>query len=42
MQMTVSGIRKNSAVFDDMEKAGDIKIVGDLYDLNTGKVSLLQ
>lgn len=42
VRQTVSDIRKNSAVLSDLEKSGEIMIVGAHYDLNTGKVTLLQ
>jgi carbonic anhydrase len=42
VRMTVADIRKSSPVLAELEKAGDIKIVGAMYDLNTGKVELLE
>ena len=38
---TVADIRKRSEVLNQMEKDGKIKIVGAVYDLATGKVTLL-
>jgi carbonic anhydrase len=41
VRLTVTGIRKNSPVLAGLEKSGELKIVGAIYDLQTGKVSLL-
>lgn len=41
VRQTVAGIREQSPVLAGLEKSGDIKIVGGLYDLETGKVTLL-
>ncbi len=41
VRMTVNDIRRKSSVLSDMEKAGEIAIVGGVYDLATGKVTLL-
>lgn len=40
--MTVADVRKNSPVLAEMEKAGDIKIVGALYSLHDGSVSMVE
>ena len=37
--MTIEDIRKNSPILKEMEENGEIKIVGGLYDMNTGQVS---
>jgi len=37
--MTVQAIREKSPVLKDMEDKGEIKIVGAMYDVKTGKVS---
>jgi carbonic anhydrase len=42
VQMTVADIRKNSEVLTALEKEGKLKIVGGVYDLETGKVSLVK
>ena len=42
VKMTVADIRKDSEVLAEMEKAGDIKIVGALYDLSTGEVTMVE
>ncbi len=39
--MTIENIRKNSPILKEMEENGEIKIVGGLYDMNTGQVSFL-
>jgi len=39
---TIAGIRKDSPVLAELENAGQIKIVGGIYDLRTGKVTLLK
>jgi len=36
--MTIDQIRKESSVLATMEKEGDIKIVGGMYDIKTGAV----
>lgn len=41
VRQTVADIRSRSAVLAEMESAGQIKIVGALYSLHTGKVTLL-
>lgn len=38
---TVEMIRKNSPILKEMEDNGEIKIVGALYDMDTGKVTML-
>ena len=39
---TVSDIRRRSPVLLDLEKSGEIKIVGAVYSLKTGEVSLFE
>lgn len=39
VSMTLDQIRRESAVLAAMEKAGEIKIVGAMYDIKTGAVS---
>ena len=41
VRQTVADIRRRSAVLRSMEKAGEIKIVGAIYSLADGKVTLL-
>jgi carbonic anhydrase len=41
VQLTVADIRKDSPVLAEMEKNGEIKIVGAVYSLKTGEVTLL-
>jgi carbonic anhydrase len=40
--VTIDDIRKNSPILKQMEADGEIKIVGGLYDMNTGNVSFLE
>jgi len=42
VKLTVADVRKNSPVLAEMEKAGDIKIVGALYSLHDGSVTLVK
>lgn len=42
VRQTIANIRKDSPILAGLEKSGDIKIVGGVYDLQTGKVGLLQ
>lgn len=39
--LTIARIREESEVLAEMEKAGEIAIVGGMYDLATGKVNFL-
>jgi len=41
VRQTMADIRKDSPVLTEMEAPGKIKIVGGIYDLHTGKVTLL-
>jgi carbonic anhydrase len=41
VRMTVADLRKRSSVLAELEKAGEIKIVGALYSLKDGSVKLL-
>ncbi len=41
VRITVADIRKGSPILAEMEKAGEIKIVGAVYSLHTGEVTLL-
>lgn len=41
VELTIARIREESPVLADMEKAGEIQIVGGMYDLATGKVNFL-
>lgn len=42
VRLTVAGIRKDSPILAEMEKKGEIKIVGGIYDMHTGAVTLLE
>ena len=39
--MTIEYIRKNSQILKQMENDGEIKIIGGIYDMNTGKVGFI-
>ena len=39
--MTIEYIRKNSQILKQMENDGEIKIVGGIYDMNTGEVGFI-
>ena len=39
--LTVANIRRRSPILEDLEKKGNISIVGAMYDLETGKVTFL-
>lgn len=41
VRQTIADIRKDSAILAGLEKSGDLKIVGAIYDLATGKVKFL-
>ncbi len=41
VELTVDDIRERSEMLAEMEKAGEIKIVGAVYSLETGRVTLL-
>ncbi len=41
VRLTVEDIRKRSSVLKDLENAGEIKIVGALYDMDTGEIDFL-
>lgn len=41
VENTIEEIRKNSPILKEMEDNGEIKIIGAVYDLDTGKVDFL-
>ena len=41
VELTIERIRQESPVLAEMEQAGDIQIVGGMYDIATGKVNFL-
>ena len=41
VELTIEQIRKESDVLDDMEKNGEILVVGGMYDISTGKVNFI-
>jgi carbonic anhydrase len=42
IRRTVAKIRSNSPILHDMEASGQIKIVGALDDISTGKVTFME
>ncbi|QDG53051.1 carbonic anhydrase [Persicimonas caeni] len=42
VELTVEDVRERSEILAEMEKAGDIKIVGAMYDISTGKVEFFE
>lgn len=42
VELTVEHIRKQSNLLAEMEKSGEISIVGGMYDIETGKVDFFQ
>ncbi len=42
VRQTMADIRKDSPILAELEASGKIKIVGGIYDLHTGKVTLLK
>ena len=42
VRATIENIRKNSPILKEMEETGEIKIVGGMYDMDTGKVIFLK
>ena len=42
VRQTMANIRKDSPILAELEASGKIKIVGGIYDLHTGKVTLLK
>lgn len=42
VRQTMDNIRKNSPVLAEMEKAGQLQIVGGMYDIGTGKITFLK
>ncbi|MUP44999.1 carbonic anhydrase [Gramella sp. BOM4] len=41
VKLTMNRIREKSPILNEMEKNGEIKIVGGVYSISTGKVTLL-
>jgi carbonic anhydrase len=41
IRLTIADIRKRSPILKQMEDAGDIKIVGGLYNMDTGEIDFL-
>jgi len=42
VRQTMADIRKDSPILAELESSGKIKIVGGIYDLHTGKITLLK
>jgi hypothetical protein len=42
IRLTIEDIRTRSPILKEMEDAGKIKIVGAMYDMNTGEVEFLE
>jgi len=42
VQLTIAQIRQQSPILKEMEDQGQIKIIGGLYDMDTGKVNFLE
>ena len=38
VSLTIANIRKESPVLNELEEDGDIRIIGGMYDINTGEV----
>lgn len=41
VKLTIERIREKSPILNEMEEAGEIKVVGGVYSLQTGKVTML-
>jgi carbonic anhydrase len=41
VELTLAQIRRESPVLRDLESKGDIKIVGAMYDLETGEIEFM-
>ena len=41
VERTLDELRKRSEIMAELEQQGDIKIVGAMYDVSTGKVTFL-
>lgn len=41
VRLTVENIRQRSPIIDEMEKDGDVQVVGAIYDMHTGAVEFL-
>jgi carbonic anhydrase len=42
VKLTVDKIRKGSPILADMEKSGEIKILGAYYDMDNGEVTFFE
>ena len=41
VQLTIQRIREKSPILNEMEEMGEIKIVGGVYHISSGKVTIL-
>jgi carbonic anhydrase len=41
VELTIEDVRRRSAVLNDLEKSGAIKVAGSMYDLETGQLDFL-
>jgi carbonic anhydrase len=41
VRRTVKDIRQRSVIVRELEDAGDLKVLGAMYDMDTGEVELL-
>ena len=41
VELNVAGVRQHSPILREMEEAGEIKIVGAMYELSSGKVTFM-
>jgi len=42
VELVMNTIRKNSSILNEMEKNGEIDIIGGVYDINSGKVTFME
>lgn len=41
VRMAIQAVRRGSPILKEMEQRGEIKIVGGMYEMSTGRVSVL-
>jgi carbonic anhydrase len=42
VRQTIAKIRQESPIMREMEEKGEIKIIGGVYDLDTGKINFIE
>ncbi len=42
VQLTIDRIHEESPILSEMEKSGEIMIIGAMYDINTGEVTFYE